>query len=313
LTVSLFFLLSKYNQTIKNPNNLQTYNSYLAEVRKLGAKRSYEQLKKDYPNNDPAAHDKAHVVGFELFEEEGSKGLSVCDEAFSYGCYHGFIDHFLIKNGLGKIKEVERDCEVLGEVTAPSCLHGIGHGVMNWEHTNIQKALSDCDQLGEKARSFCYDGVFMENNFSTFSLKKRVLTETNLNSPCDIILEKYQKQCYRNQVYLWMNYFKGEASLVAEQCTKIPEEFQETCFENFGISLAQNFQTNLNEIKKNCSQIQNSSFQDNCYLGSLKELMFEGRDPKVVIKICDLANNKEGCKRGFEQLLAEYKLRFKKS
>ncbi|MEK9146785.1 MAG: hypothetical protein AAB639_01140, partial [Patescibacteria group bacterium] len=72
----------------------------------IGPQIAYEIIKAKYPNNDAAAHDFAHIIGIVAHDQKGMENLKVCDTAYNYGCYHGFIEAFIAKNTVAKVSGI---------------------------------------------------------------------------------------------------------------------------------------------------------------------------------------------------------------
>ncbi|MBI2053175.1 MAG: hypothetical protein HYT41_00305, partial [Candidatus Sungbacteria bacterium] len=64
-------------------------------LERKGAREAYAYLKGQWAANQVAAHDLAHMVGRFAAEELGTQGFAVCDEYFSFGCYHGLLEELI--------------------------------------------------------------------------------------------------------------------------------------------------------------------------------------------------------------------------
>lgn len=308
------------NSHLSKPTDLSAVfanKNYLAfedYAQKNSAAKAYLELKKYFPNNDPAAHDFAHVVGIAAYEKQGLSGLAVCDFNYNYGCHHGLIESFIGKNGFEKIGEIEAACVKLGNIHAPSCLHGIGHGVMVNRSYDLKTALGDCDRLASTSQIYCWDGVFMERNIASMVAKKQnLINPQDLNDPCDRVEVQFQGQCYRNQVFLWYSYFGGDSTKIGDQCASLKKDFWDSCYESIGL---QNITVNRADDKKLvnfCQLITPPEGVDGCLMGSLKELMFEGQSPDFARTLCYYVTppRQAECSSTFGSLFAEYQQRFK--
>jgi hypothetical protein len=298
---------SSKGNTASQEKQFKDFESYAKDY---GVEEAYKKLKADYPGNDIIAHDFAHIIGIEAYKQKNREGIKICDTRFNYGCYHGFIETYLADKGIGVLGEMESGCLDLGQVNSPSCLHGIGHGVMAWNYYDLKKALSDCDRLPENSNIYCYDGTFMERNRNLTEIGF-VFNENNLNEPCTSLDEKYKGQCYRNQVYTWVGYF-GSLDKVGQQCKKIESRFQETCFENVGIQVALSVGEDAEKIKNLCLGLADSNASDVCFQGAMDELMFEGKSLEVSESLCSFVSNsgRPGCQFRFNQLREDYRARF---
>ncbi len=291
------------------------YKEFLDYARKNGAYKAYAVLKNRFTNNETAAHDFAHVVGQAAFEQKGDGGLSICDTAYNYGCFHGFIEFFLDKKGINAIGQVEQSCLGLASVHAPSCLHGIGHGVMIWDSYKVDNALLDCDRLAESSRIYCWDGVFMEKNRGSMiaDSNRFKMTEATLGEPCNSVSQKYKEQCWRNQVFAWFGYYDGDFSSVRRQCYLLDGRFRKTCFEGIGFGAVANFGADRQKTNDICGSADIGQGRDDCLIGAMKEMLFEGKDPGTAQSLCGdvSAVSAAGCRELFGRLFDEYKIRYK--
>lgn len=291
------------------------FTQFSSFVEKDGVEKAYQLLKMRFPKNEAAAHDFAHIIGLSAYEEIGSSGLRVCDNAYNYGCYHGFIEGFLARKGIEAVKEIEGSCQSLGKVHAPSCLHGIGHGVMAKRSYRLDQALADCDLLQKDVQLYCFDGVFMERITGSMLADKNrfTLTPQTLNEPCNSLASKYKRQCFRNQVTAWFVYFQGDSQKVGNQCRQIAKIYQDICFESVGHMIIINASLDGNKIANLCRVEKNNQISDQCLLGAMDELMFEGQSPQLAQSLCFHTSPKvkPTCQSRFQELLNDYRIRFK--
>lgn len=303
--------VSSKSPTASLPQNLNIES--LAEFAKQnGVSFAYLQLKEKFPGNDASAHDFAHVIGIIAFETQDMQGLSVCDTAYNYGCYHGFIEAFFAKNDVAKVTQIEASCNLLGPIHAPSCLHGIGHGVLVNRSYNVDQALADCSQhLQQTSQIYCFDGVFMENiTGSMLAANRRVaVTEQNIDEPCNNVDYIYQNQCWRNQVTVWHSFFQNTKK-VGAKCLAIDKEFQTTCLESIGLSIAMNSPQEAKIIVNLCTFLPRDQISQDCLTGVMREIMFEGRPPNLAQSLCNYFKNQQECLALFNSLLMEYHQRF---
>lgn len=318
LILAAFFLKTttkaklSLNDEVFKSQNYQKFENF---TKKNGVKKTYQILKEKYPNNDTIAHNFAHIVGFEALRQDGISGLEICDTSYNYGCHHGFVEVYLKKFGVESVKDIENSCKKLGPVHTPSCIHGIGHGVMVVDTYDIKKALWDCDLLDEQSRIFCWDGAFMERVTGSmlgddFKLE---IDDSNLDEPCISIEEKYQEQCFRNQVTVWYKFFENSIGKVASRCSQTKESYQKTCFESIGLMNVMVTVGDPQRIINNCLTLNNDAL-DFCFIGSLKEFLFEGKSPQIAKSFCEFINpkNRAECHAQYNIHVEQFNERFGK-
>ena len=300
----------KLDTKIFEKKDFQAFEKY---TKKNGAQNAYQALKNYFKNNDPQAHDFAHVVGIVNYEKNGESGLGICDTAYNYGCTHGFIEAYLAKNGIDLVGKIENSCQELGPLHAPSCLHGIGHGLMMNASYILGSALENCQKLQESSWIYCFDGVFMERIVGSMqdSADKLQINTQNLDEPCKSLEQMYQDQCWRNQVTLWFQYFQNRPEKVLQKCTGLDQIYQQTCFESTGLINVMNHHDDISGLLSACSLSENNLI-DSCLIGELKELLFEGQNPQVAKSLCGYVSsaNSQSCADLFNQLFSEYQKRF---
>ncbi|MBI2327657.1 hypothetical protein HYU92_05065 [Candidatus Curtissbacteria bacterium] len=321
LTLAVILVLTFLNRPPENKNQApssifsdKSFTSYAQFAKQNGPQKAYQLLKENFPDNNPFAHDFAHVIGITAYEQNGPQGLGICDTAYNYGCYHGFIETFLVKKGIGAILEIEKNCSALGSVHAPSCLHGIGHGVLANRAYKLTEALEDCDIMQEKNRIYCWDGVFMERvTGSMQNAKDRVvITNETLFEPCNQIGGIYKGQCWRNQVTSWLTFFKRDTQEVGNMCLKIEKEHQATCFESIGLANVMWAQEDQIKLLNLCKILPNGNYSNECLIGELKELLFEGKSASIAQNLCNYVSRlaKQECLSTFNQQRDQSRARF---
>lgn len=294
----------------------ENYIEFEDFAKKNGVKKAYLVLKEKYPNNDVAAHNFAHIVGYEALRQEGILGLGICDTSYNYGCHHGFVEVYLKQFGIESVKDIENTCQKLGPVHAPSCIHGIGHGVMVVDAYEIKKALADCDLLNKPSRLYCWDGAFMERITSSMlgDNFKLEIDNSNIDEPCVSVEEIYKEQCFRNQVTVWYSFYQNSVGEVASRCSLTRDSYQKTCFESIGLLNVIAAAGDLQRIINNCLVL-NTDALDFCFIGSLKEYLFEGKSPQIANSFCGYVSLKYRgeCQYVFDSHLQQFNARFQKT
>lgn len=300
-------------QTMDKIFEEKDYKNFERFSSRIGVDRAYREIKKKFPNNDAQAHDFAHVIGIVSFQNKGLKGLNLCDTAYNYGCFHGFIEAFLAQEGVGEVGEIEKTCISFGFVHAPSCLHGIGHGLLINTSYQLEDALADCQKLTESSRIYCYDGVFMERVVASMqTIKKNPIDPEDIYAPCQLIDAIYKSQCWRNQVYGWLDLFRSDSKKVIFACSQIEVSYQEVCLESLGYNNVMRAGENRSTLISLCTN-NLGNISDLCLVGELKELLFEGKTPQIAQSLCAevSAENLGKCQEIFRQQYDQYMLRFR--
>lgn len=258
--------------------------TWLEEVaKKDGASVAWQYVLKTYNTPEGTVgnpHDMAHLVGHLIYEEQGLKGLSVCDTSFAFGCYHGLMEVALYDEDGGAYEErlasSQAGCRILGDDSSPtywSCIHGIGHGIATYRDHDINRSLSDCDLLSEKIRTYCHDGVFMEFSISAPpSFYKR----ENPIYPCDAVGASYKVACARSQVQVMRLRFGLDTARVANACLATGNtDIVYHCIDALGYFTAQESGGRVQNILSGCKKIQDEPASAQCLSAAAGELIFQ--------------------------------------
>lgn len=134
-----------------------------------GGEYAYEVLKRANipPNTD--LHLLGHIVGDELYKQQGFEGMSICTPDFRNACSHTIAVGALNEFGEGILPKIREACKKApgGTGAYTMCFHGFGHGVFAYYDFDIEKTVAYCKQAGTKEynnREYieCVGGMIME-------------------------------------------------------------------------------------------------------------------------------------------------------
>jgi len=225
-------------------------------------------------------HNMAHLVGQLIYKDYGFDGLTICEPIFAFGCYHGLMEVAFDKDKpeaySDKLFAAEVGCKSLGDTETPSywsCIHGMGHGVATFREYNLEKSLNDCDQLNERVRTYCHDGVFMEFSISAppiFYKREKPIY------PCDVVGENYKTSCARSQVQVMRLRFKMDTNAIAKTCTDTKnDKIIYHCVDALGYFIAQTSGGNSSKIIAGCQDIKDAKSAAQCTAAAAGELIFQ--------------------------------------
>ncbi len=137
-------------------------------------------------------------------------------------------------------------------------------------------ALTACDILiDESEQRNCWIGVFMENVITDFKdhTTKYLKTE-DLMYPCSAVQKIYKRACYSFQSSYALKVTKSFDKTFAE-CRKIPNEYQDVCFESVGRDAVLTADRNITEIKEICLSF-SKEYEEKigCVVGAAKTLIY---------------------------------------
>lgn len=239
-------------------------------------------------------HEFAHKIGNAAYAKYGFDGVKICDAVFAFGCFHGVTEKMLQSEGPSTVKKIESTClvafppEISQDYTG--CIHGAGHGLYSWYGGALTKALRDCDVLGTAYRTYCYDGVFMENSFHANASE---ITEVNAWDFCKSVSDVYQYNCARYQAFIFTDKYGKDYNKVDALCSHAPNgTLLNTCFMSLGFIITQSALGDLQEITSACDSLSSLVAKSQCYVGASLETKFQKYQNWEVNspKLCELVD-----------------------
>lgn len=240
---------------------LSDYFSDLAKNK--GAKYAYEVLKiaPTQPNID--MHLLGHIVGDELYKQEGANGIKICTDDFRNACSHAIVVGLFSDKGEEALSEITEACKQApgGSGAYSMCFHGLGHGILAFYGYDMVRASETCQKIKKDTTRQnsaempqCVSGTVMEiigGGFHDRELwaekRKDYLRVSDPLSPCsqDFVPASARYLCY---VYLTPNLFQlagGDIGHLKAQdfeksfpyCGLIPESEpanKDACYGGFG-------------------------------------------------------------------------------
>lgn len=150
--------------------NFGAISEYFSELAKReGGAYAFEILKRAPvpPNTD--IHLVGHVIGDEMFKQEGLNGMRYCTPDFRNACSHTIVIGALLQDGLGVFDEVNEVCKKApgGPGAYTMCFHGFGHGVLAYTDYELPEAIELCERVGTEEYNNnefhqCVGGMIME-------------------------------------------------------------------------------------------------------------------------------------------------------
>ncbi len=271
-----------------------------SKFKSLSGKDLYKLFKVRYSQIDQTkVHSLAHWIGTEIYTYSGMDGLLICDEAFSYGCYHGFFIKAFEKEGKDLYQSGDKYC--FGDGSQPlkygGCIHGLGHGVLylnGYDLKGLNGALKDCESLSSESSIIgCNNGVFMEYNTRTMQsldtgeAQLRPLNSNNPLEPCNQIETKYINDCFYEQPAWWSGVYFNDFKKMVELCEGVVEKTaKENCFGGVGRMIPVVDQYQGNKVKEVCMSISSEGYQSYCIEKSIEVLLGMGKQDSM--GFCDL-------------------------
>lgn len=260
-------------------DDISAQSKIIQDISSRDPKTAWAFLKKAYVvggNVEGNAHSFAHLIGRTIYQKFGLSGITICDETFAYGCYHGVSEKLLVDQGPQVVAEVQKEClQTLSPEKSfnyTGCLHGMGHGLLTWHAYQVSPALKDCNNLDKEYRNYCYDGVFMENaNGSPNQLDPKKPW-----SLCIGLDEEVHDSCARYQSIAFMEKLNQTFAQAAESCFSAPvASLTKPCLSSLGYYSAQMAKGDESKIVKTCSEIGLEEGRYQCLVSAATEVRFQ--------------------------------------
>ncbi len=240
-------------------------------------------------------HPLTHKIGNIAFHQYGTvlnavpEYLPVCHS----GYYHGLLEEYL-----ATAKDYETGVhEVCGTADGKvyfnwfQCVHGLGHGIMQYRQNEIPQSVKDCDLIdpGSSAREICYAGVFMENITSdekTGHPSKYIRPEDPIY-PCNAVEAQYKSACYflASSMILKLNgYDFKDAFKTCE--TKAETNYRWLCLQSLGRDVSGSTLRHNDKVKELCMLGAPSSRND-CFFGAVRDYINEKGEFDSALGLCE--------------------------
>jgi len=261
-----------------------------------GGAYAYEILKRaDLPANVDL-HLLGHVIGDELYKQEGIAGIATCTHDFRNACSHSVVIGTLLEYGESSLPDIREACLKApgGKGAYTMCFHGLGHGVLAYLDYDFTHVADFCRQVGtpeygEREYIECVGGAVMEmvsgvHDPATWEeAKKKYFVEGKPFALCDssFVPDDVKAICY--------------TYITPELLTAV------------GADLARPTPENFTDAFKICHTVVRPDLRDICYASLGKEFVALARDRdiravetatdsqlKTMYEWCTLAESRSG-------------------
>lgn len=287
-----------------------------------GPKAAFTTLKAEYNTNDTVhayCHALAHVIG--RTEADVSKNI---DDAYAHGdnfCwsgyYHGVMESLVQRIGKQNITaKLPTICAELKKDKPYSfyhfnCVHGLGHGIMDVNKSELFTSLTTCDILQDTwEQESCYGGVFMENVMDEVNSGHitAYLKDDQPMYPCTAVDEKYKEQCYLMQTSHALRLANNDFATVFAECAGVDSNFVDVCYQSLGRDASGTTSSTVETTKANCMWGPTQDARANCVTGAVKDFISYYSSDKQATQLCNSLDSslQAGCQTTKTQYYATF-------
>lgn len=245
----------------------------------------------DAIEEDKYCHNKGHNIGRVIFDKtkDLNQSLQICSSRCTTGCFHGVLmelfgqdsEHLTLNSIQKKITTICDLNLIQSKVEKGSCIHGMGHALMNLSDYDLNKALSYCSLYQEPGLIYyCVDGAYMERDSKMADEDIKV----GMGYPCDQY--SFAPACYKYKI---SRKFGSNYDQAISYCLTLKDlSLQHGCFHGLGYSYFEQIDQNNNLLEYICSK-GDSVGKKMCIEGAIGVLTV--LDTPKSIKLCESFKN----------------------
>lgn len=308
LSLLVIFIL-----TVQKKQTYQTYTLDYNQLKKFkyqidsrDPKVVYQEVKNNIKNlSFTTKHDIIHLFGKALYQTKGATGVSICDDSFAFGCFHGLFIEAMTKEGIAIMTKLDKICQETGENNYDLCQHGIGHGLVEYfGREKLPQALEQCKLIQQNLLLGCSSGVFMDYFYpSEFGQSKSSSLKVDPDNPfkvCKFLDPEFINSCIFELPGLWRK-TEPDISKLATRCFSLPDTVNQMyCFRGLGYATGDTRQPNPKLSLYMCNMI--SSEKERLYCLSGASWFYNSTDQsedivRLAKTLCKGSYNEQECQK----------------
>lgn len=290
-----------YNCSAGPESMLCLEKDYQVYTEQKGVAAAFVKLKAAYktdPNVQFNCHQITHVIGRTEADKVNNvaAAYSQGDNFCWSGYYHGVMESIVVKIGKQNLaKALPTICAQLKAEKPYSfehynCVHGLGHGIMDVNNSELFTSLSECDLLTDTwEQQSCYGGVFMENEMDEVNPDHHTIyfKADQPMYPCTAVADKYKGQCYLMQTSHALRAANENFSQVFTECSNVETQYVDTCYQSLGRDASGNSSSTVGPTVSNCMLGQTEDAKQNCIVGAVKDFISYYHSDKQANSLCE--------------------------
>lgn len=254
--IAVSFFLTHKEQT--PPDYFTDQESFYAfwerDIKKHGTADGYQHFRAAYNGIRPELkHTVGHAFAELLYDAEGLGAMTVCDDDYSYSCFHEIVTATVTEKGMGVLQDINALCN-----EKIWCQHGIGHGLIKLSGYNVdglKAAVAACETIPRyDPIDGCLGGVFME-----FYGNRPELEDEPAAQPCAEIPQSAREACH-----FWLGQWFlsnppedevfARFAWAAQQCSTIEQlDYRLNCYKRIGYDTG-NYSTDPEVARSYCEK-----------------------------------------------------------
>ncbi len=273
-------------------------------MRDFGARAALEQLQVDADRDEivrATCHALTHVIAHAAARRAGEpRPVGDLGELCGSGYDTGRMEVFVASAASERTLDQPDTLCAYVRLRAPrsnahyTCVHALGHGLMQKAAGDLTTALSGCDRLtGSWEREGCYTGAFMENVTRS---AKRWKTQHRLRYPCTVMPHRYLAACYDQQAAYLLFATGDDIDRAFRICATADDpRARRTCYEGLGIdTAARSIADHITEAGAAagadiaCDAGSTRDARSNCIVGAARQLVDHFHNQRAETLLCNL-------------------------
>ena len=290
-----------YKCSLTDKKSLPCLQQKYADLTRLrGAAVSFSALKTAYATDDATrsgCHQLTHAIGRAEADtvKDVSQAYALGDNFCWSGYYHGVMESLVIRMGEKNLNNhLATICAPLKaqkpySFTHYNCVHGLGHGIMVINGSQLFSALKTCDSLADSwERQSCYGGAFMENEMEEVNPNHATnyLKSDEPMYPCTAVGEAYKYQCYLMQTSHALKLANNDFVRVFNECAAVESRYAIVCYQSLGRDASGNSNSQVEPTLTNCMYGPDQTARENCIIGAVKDFVSYYHSDQQATMLC---------------------------
>lgn len=176
VNIAMFSLLTRLQQThpasvedLRGMSFVELTKHFRGLAVSKGPQFAFDVLRQAALPENTDLHLLGHIIGDELYKQQGAAGIHICTQDFRNACSHSIVVGLYLESGEESLAQIAEICNDApgGEGAYTMCYHGLGHGILAAVDYDLEHAIGMCEKTATSARAGqeaaeCVGGAIME-------------------------------------------------------------------------------------------------------------------------------------------------------